>query len=118
MRVLGVQRFALSDGPGFKFFDQVPWRHRGRTKFVIEFTSLLLEIEFNPKKTRSSKSLTMLINCFDMPANRIFSFIDAEYRLEGGCDRNRFLFIRQLDPAQYRIIITPFKRILPQLKYY
>src|SRR5688572_27447436 len=67
--------------PGFLciiFFDQIFWCNRSRAKLIIKFASLLLKIKFNTKKTGGSKCFAVFIDRFNMPANRIFTFIDTE----------------------------------------
>ena len=65
-----------------KLFDQIFWCYRCRTKLIIKFTSLLLKIKFNTKKTGGSKCFAFFIYRFNMTTNGIFPFIDTEDGLE------------------------------------
>ena len=52
-----------------KFLDKIFWSYWCRTKLVVEFSILGLEIKFDSKKTRCSQRFTVRINVLNMPAN-------------------------------------------------
>src|SRR6187399_2585599 len=77
-----INWFTLSWFSCFRLFDQIFWCNRRRTKLIIKFTSFLLKIKFNTKKTGGSKCFAIFIYRFNMATNGIFTFIDTEDGLE------------------------------------
>src|SRR5688572_11614083 len=89
MCVFAVKRLPFSRHGSIIFFNQVFRSDRGGTKLIIKLASLLLKIKLHTKKSGGTECFTSLVNCFNMAADRIFSFINAEDGLEAQGISNR-----------------------------
>ena len=82
MGMTGVEDFIVVQHAGILLLDKVFRGYGCRAKFIIKLATGLLEIKFNTKKTRCTQCFSSFIDRFNMPAQRTFPFVDAEYGLK------------------------------------